>query len=504
MNALPQEPVREREDLFRLLVEQVKDYAIFALDPSGIVVSWNRGAEQIKGYRAHEIVGHHFSRFYPEEAIRSGWPATELMHASRDGRFEDEGWRVRKDGTRFWANVIITALHDDTGELRGFAKVTRDMTDHKRMERLEADAQQMGEFVAMLAHELRNPLAPIATAATLATQSRDQPEKVDWALGVIRRQAEHLTRLVDDLLDVSRITRGRVRLERRRIRLGEALDRALDAIDPVCASKEHQLSVQRDADPLVRGDVVRVTQVITNLIGNACKYTRPKGRVSVLLTTREDRAILRVSDNGMGIAPDLLPRIFDLFTQDRRSLERSEGGLGLGLTIARRLVEMHGGTLHAASAGPGCGSEFTLELPLFHSADGEDSDRLCVLVVDDNKDAALTLQSLLQLQGHRCHVAFDGESAITTAQRMLPDVILLDIGLPLLDGYQTARRLRSLPELEGVTLVAITGYASDGDRREAYEAGFDLHLPKPVEFDDLVRQVPALAQRATPALARDR
>src|SRR5690606_9532340 len=182
-------------DLFRLLVDRVKDYAIFALDPQGIVVSWNAGAERIKGYRAHEIVGHHFSRFYPEEAVRSGWPQTELELATRQGSFEDQGWRVRKDGSRFWANVVITALHDDHGALRGFAKVTRDMTEAKRMERLEADARQMSDFVAMLAHELRNPLAPIRNAVQLAQHRLDDPERMAWALGIIERQTRQLTRL---------------------------------------------------------------------------------------------------------------------------------------------------------------------------------------------------------------------------------------------------------------------------------------------------------------------
>jgi PAS domain S-box-containing protein len=485
------------DDLFRLLVEQVRDYAIFLLDPSGIVVSWNAGAEHIKGYRAHEIIGHHFSRFYPQDAIRAGWPQTELDNARRDGRFEDEGWRVRKDGTRFWANVVITALRDDSGQLCAFAKVTRDLTDRVRIQRLEADAQQMGEFVAMLAHELRNPLAPISSAASVGLQSLDNRAKLEWSLGVIKRQSDHLTRLVDDLLDVSRITRGRVRLQRRRLRLGAVLDSALDAITPACVDKRHQIEVRRESDPLVRGDVVRLTQVITNLLSNACKYTRPDGRIDVVLREHEGRAELRVADSGMGIEPDLLPRIFDLFTQERRTLARSEGGLGLGLTIARRLVELHGGTISAHSAGPGCGSEFVVELPAFRNADtGLDATRLNVLVVDDNRDAAMTLQSMLELHGHQCSVAFDGPEGMASAQRLLPDVILLDIGLPGMDGYEVARRLRNVAELEGVTLAAITGYAGDEDRREAFEAGFDAHLAKPVEYDELVRQVPLLASNA--------
>ena len=484
-----------RPDLFRLLVERVKDYAIFALDPRGIVVSWNSGAERIKGYKATEIIGHHFSRFYPEEAIRSGWPQTELEFATREGRFEDEGWRIRKDGSRFWANVVITALHDDDGTLRGFAKVTRDMTEHKRVERLEADARQMSEFVAMLAHELRNPLAPIRNAVQLAQHRLDDPERMSWALGIIERQARQLTRLVDDLLDISRITRGTVRLERRRLHLREPLERAIEAVRPACEKKRHALEVELGPDPLVRGDSVRLTQVLTNIIGNACKYTPEGGRVEVTLEADEQCARIRVRDTGIGISPELLPRIFDIFTQEQRSLERADGGLGLGLSIAKRLVDMHGGTLAASSAGPGCGSEFAITLPLAGLAEeGQAADtRVCVLVVDDNTDSAQSMQALLELAGFRCLVAYDGRTGLELAQQHSPDVVLLDIGLPGMNGYEVARSIRHDSRLQGVVLVAVTGYGSEDDIRRALEAGFDHHVAKPVEFEELLRRVPALA-----------
>ena len=481
------------DDLFRLLVNRVKDYAIFGLDPSGIVVSWNAGAEHIKGYRAEEIIGHHFSRFYPEEAIRSGWPQTELARAKQDGRFEDEGWRIRKDGSRFWANVVITALYDDLGALRGFAKVTRDLTERKRVERLEADAQQMGEFVAMLAHELRNPLAPIRSAVNVAMHSAADEKKTQWALSVIDRQSSHLTKLVEDLLDVSRIASGRVRLERRRLRLSEIVDGAVDVLRVACEGNGQELQFQIEHDPVVRGDAVRLTQVISNLLNNACKYTPPGGRIEVTLDVREDRARLSVRDTGIGIPPDLLPRVFDLFTQDKRALDRSEGGLGLGLAISRRLVDMHGGTLSAHSAGRGCGSEFVLEIPAV--AETEESvppGQLHILVVEDNPDAAATLQALLEMNGHRCVVAADGEAGLEAARRLHPDVALLDIGLPKLNGYELARKLRNLPELDGISIAAITGYASAEDQQEAIEAGFDVHFSKPVNYDALLRWLPML------------
>jgi PAS domain S-box-containing protein len=489
MNAIPL--ASEGDDLFRLLVEQVKDYAIFGLDPNGIVISWNAGAENIKGYRADEIIGHHFSRFYPPDAVRSGWPKTELELATRDGRFEDEGWRVRKDGTRFWANVVFTALRDHDGRLRGFTKVTRDLTDRRRIERLEADAQQMGEFVAMLAHELRNPLAPIRSAISVVRHAGNDPARVTWALDVIDRQAGHLTRLVDDLLDVGRIARGQARLERRRVRLGTIVDSAVEAVQPLVEQRGHALTVQRDDDPLVRADPVRLAQVFTNLLANACKYTPAGGRIDVRLGSEGGAAVFVVRDNGTGIAPDMLPRVFDIFTQDKRGLDRAEGGLGLGLTISKRLMELHGGSVTAASEGPGCGSEFVARMPALPARAGDDS-ALTVLVIDDNVDAAATLQALVELNGHRCVVANGGEAGLRLAQEAVPDVVLLDIGLPGMNGYEVARRLRGIPHLDGVLLVAVTGYATEEDRQRALDAGFDVHLSKPVAYEQLVQRVPML------------
>jgi PAS domain S-box-containing protein len=496
---LPTAQMMERPEFFRLLVQQVKDYAIFALDERGIVASWNTGAERIKGYAAHEIIGHHFSRFYPEEAIRSGWPQRELDAAISEGSFEDEGWRVRKDGSKFWANVVITALFDEDRRLRGFAKVTRDLTDRRRLERVEQNARETSEFVAMLAHELRNPLSPIKNAVTLAHAAPDGDPRIRWSLGVIDRQIGHLARLVDDLLDVSRITQGKVRLERRRIGLREVLDRALEATRPEFIARDHVLTVHADADATVRGDLVRLTQVLVNLLNNACKFTPQGGRIDVRLAVADGSASITITDNGVGIHPDLIGRIFDVFTQDKRALDRSQGGLGLGLAIAQRLVRMHGGLLTVRSAGPGCGSEFNLTLPTLASDAGlGPGGGLTVLVVEDNQDSAQTLAALIEAHGHQAFVANDGESGLEMAKRLLPDVVLLDIGLPRLNGYQVARAIRSDDALGGVVLVAVTGYASADDRREALETGFDLHLSKPLEFAELLRAVPMLSIAGSP------
>jgi CheY-like chemotaxis protein/two-component sensor histidine kinase len=303
---------------------------------------------------------------------------------------------------------------------------------------------------------------------------------------------------VDDLLDVGRITRGQVRLERRRVRLGTIVDAAVEAVQSLAQQRGHVLTVHLDADPLVRGDAVRLAQVITNLLVNACKYTPTAGRIDVRLGLDNGSAVLSVHDNGSGIAPDMLPRVFDIFTQDKRGLDRAEGGLGLGLTISRRLVEMHGGTVTAQSAGPGCGSDFTVRLPALPAHAGDDA-ALAVLVIDDNVDAAATLQALVELQGHRCVIAHGGEAGLAIAAELVPDVVLLDIGLPGMNGYEVARRLRGLPLLDGVLLAAVTGYATEEDRQRALDAGFDVHLSKPVSYEQLLQRVPMLAAAATSA-----
>ena len=488
--------IADRDELFRLLVNRVRDYAIFALDPQGMVISWNEGAERIKGYSADEIIGHHFSRFYPEEANRTGWPMTELRLAAAEGRFEDEGWRVRRDGSRFWANVVITALHDETGTLRGFAKITRDMTERRRLESIESDHRQMTQFVAMLAHELRNPLAPILMAATAARLQPQDPEKAEWALGIIERQARHLSRLVDDLLDVSRIHRDDVRLEPRRMRLRDAVDRAIEATQGAMAQKNQDFSTELLADPVVRGDVVRLTQVLSNLLGNASKYTPSGGRIRLTLDGDGETATVVVEDDGAGIDPQVLPYVFDLFTQDRQTIDRSVGGLGLGLPIARRIAELHGGRLGGQSAGPGCGSRFELTLPAIDVA-GTD-DRMTVLVVDDNVDAAQILREVVEMAGHRVVMAYDGEVALQVAKSERPDVALLDLGLPGLNGFDLARAIRGERGLEGATLVAISGYATADDRARSAEAGFDVHLAKPLSVDALFDAVPSLRPASPP------
>jgi PAS domain S-box-containing protein len=496
--------LRESEERFRILVEGVFDYAIFLLDPDGYVVSWNEGARRINGYSADEIIGEHFSRFYPPEALAKNWPARELEIARAEGRFEEEGWRVRKDDTLFWASVVITALWDESGDLRGFAKVTRDLTERKRIEELEADNRQLYEFLAMLAHELRNPLAPVRNAVNIMRLKATGDPGLEWARDVVDRQVTHLARLVDDLVDVSRITSGRISLEREKVEMAAVVTRALESARPFVESRRHALEIALPATPLVvEGDPERLAQVLANLLDNAAKYTPEEGKISLAVEREGDEAVLRVRDTGKGMPEELRSRVFDLFTQGARGLDRSEGGLGIGLTLVERIVSLHGGSVEAHSEGAGKGSEFVVRLPALaaeKAAEESEADRaekagspLRVLVVDDNVDAGESLALLLQLHGYDVGRAADGPEALEVARELRPDVALLDIGLPGMDGYEVGRRLREMDE--GVTLVATTGYGNEEDRRRSREAGFDHHLDKPIDHERLDAILAAIAAR---------
>jgi PAS domain S-box-containing protein len=502
-----EEDLRESEERFRLLVEGVQDCAIFLLDPDGRVASWNRGAERIKGYAAGEIIGTHFSVFYTAEGVAAGHPQRELAEALAKQSCEEEGWRVRRDGSRFWANVIISVLRDDTGSLRGFVKVTRDVTERKRLEQelrerledlAEADRQK-NEFLAMLAHELRNPLAPMRNALRLMKMPGANGALVNQARDMMERQMHQLVRLVDDLLDVSRIIRGKIELRTEPVDLAVAVSRAVETIQPVVESQGHQLTVSLPEQAVwVEGDLIRLSQVIANLLTNAAKYTDKAGRISVELEREGEEVLVRVRDTGVGIPPELQPRVFDLFVQGDRSLARSQGGLGIGLTLVKRLVEMHGGSVTVASAGAGQGSEFTVRLvalPERQVARGlgtprvrphvTDALRKRVLVVDDNVDAAESIGMILRLAGYDVRCVYDGPSVLQTAKVYRPDVVVLDIGLPGMSGYDVARELREQPEFRRTPLVAVTGYGQEEDRRLSQEAGFDYHLTKPVDPEAL-------------------
>ncbi len=357
------------DESFRLLVESVVDYAIFMLDPDGCVQTWNPGAQRIKGYAAAEIIGRHFSCFYPPDALATGWPAYELQEARLHGRFEDEGWRVRKDGTRFWASIVITALYDEDRQLRGFAKVTRDLSERRRVEALEESRQRMTEFLAMLAHELRNPLAPLRNATQVLLARPDDAEAVRRSGEMLGRQVDQLTRLVDDLLDISRVSSGKIVLKKTAVDLNEIVARAVESIRPLTEEKHQRLNWSAAPQPLVvYADDVRLWQIAVNLLTNASKYTPERGSIDCLTLYEAGEAVLRVADTGIGISPQTLPHVFELFTQDKGSIDHAEGGLGIGLALVERLARVHGGRVAAHSAGRDRGSTFVVRLPLHAAA----------------------------------------------------------------------------------------------------------------------------------------
>lgn len=485
-----EQELRQSEERFRILVEGVRDYAIFRLDVDGCVTSWNAGAQRIKGYTADEILGRHFSLFFSSEDLVAGKPAKELETAQREGHAEDEGWRVRKDGSLFWAHVVITPLRDDAGGLVGYAKITRDMTDRRKAEALEVADRQKNEFLAMLAHELRNPLAPISNGLQLLKLPGIEPAVAREATEMMERQLYHLVRLVDDLLDVSRIVTGKMQYNKEPVELSTVVRRAVEESQPMIDARGHELMLSLPAKSIiVDADVHRLSQVFSNLLLNAAKYTDQPNQIWLVVERDGEEAVIRVRDCGIGIAPDILPSIFNLFVQADHSLDRARGGLGVGLSVVKRIVELHRGTVTAYSAGLGQGSEFVVRLPVSQAlaatvesnphAQHAKGARRKILVVDDNADAALTVGTLLRAWGHDVHTVFNGPAALEEARSFRPEIVLLDIGMPGMSGYDVARELRAHSSDPGTIIIALTGYGRESDRERSFEAGFDFHLTKP-------------------------
>jgi PAS domain S-box-containing protein len=789
-----QHAAREADQL-RQLIDATADYAIFMLDTEGYILTWNSGAERLKGHRAHEIIGQHFSRFYPQEAIDKGWPEYELKVARQEGRFEDEGWRVRQDGSQFWANVVITALRDKSGNQRGFSKITRDITERKKadenarrlleettarrvaetsarliqdqqdelrlseqelsdffenatvglhwvgsegtilranqaeldllgftaeeyigqpiaqfhadedvigdiLKRLQAgerlaeyparlrckdgsikdvlidssglfkddqfvhtrcftrditerkraegalaeseeryratlDQAAIGvahvglnqrtlwanpglcamlgyteveilersflelthhedletdlglvkrvlsgeipsyriekrylhksgkvvwgdlavsavrdasggtkyligvvvditqrkrledelrsqaaelrdadrrkdEFLATLAHELRNPLAPIRNSLQILKMPGLNASTSQLTREMIERQVHHLVRLVDDLLDVSRVMRGKIELRKEPVELATVVARAIETARPMIDAQEHQLEISLPSESLLlHADSVRLAQTLGNVLINAAKYTEPRGHIWLSAERESDQAVLKIRDTGIGISQDLLPHIFELFVQADHASTKAQGGLGIGLTLVKNLTELHKGTVEAYSEGAGKGSEFVIRLPLMPQPASSPKDQEIpeqnrpiassshrLLVVDDNQDAANSLTMLLRMQGHAVQVAHSGPTALEIAADFGPDIIFLDIGMPGMDGYEVARRVRTMPGLEKTVLVALTGWGQSEDRRRTAEAGFNHHLVKPPEMKSVEGILTTLESRS--------
>ncbi|KVQ62766.1 ATP-binding protein [Burkholderia territorii] len=497
---------RFAEFRFETVVDAITDYAVFMLDTHGNVATWNAGAERIKGYRTADIVGHHFSRFYPPDAIAAGRPAFGLREAAAHGRFEDEGWRVRKDGSLFWASVTITAVHDHTGQLAGFIKITRDMTERKRLAELEVSTHRLSVFIAMLAHELRNHLAPLRHSVGVLQSLPDPAPALAQCRDAVHRQVGQLTRLVDDLLDVGRITAGKVELDDAPVTVRDLVCRGVESIQPKLAARGQHIRVDLPPDPLVvRGDAARLVQVLHNLLDNASKFSPQGARIDVSAHAEPSMVAIRVTDHGVGIAPGALESIFDLFEQEGVPGRRPADGFGLGLAICRSFVELHGGMIAAESRGPGHGATFTVRLPVEHAARATPADApapriaespagapLRIVIVDDNRDSADTLGVLLQVKGHAPRVAYNAADALAIARDVVPHLMLIDLSMPDVDGFTLLHELRAIEVLAGTTCVALSGHASPADLARTASEGFDDHLVKPVEMavlDALLQRV---------------
>jgi PAS domain S-box-containing protein len=609
-------PLGGVEEQFHLLMECITDYAILFLDPEGRVANWNSGAERIFGYQETEILGKPFAHFFPPEAIQAGLPERELNLAAQSGRATDDSWLIRKDGARLWVSGITTALRDEQGRLRGYAKVLRDMTERRRVveamqaserryralvenawdgvtlvaadgsvldttpvtfrglgytleeyigrnsfdllhpddvpavrsllasllqqpggkmtaqyrlrhrdgswrwveavgtnlldepsvhaivvnhrditDRKEADRRK-DEWLSMLAHELRGPLSPVSSAVQVLLRMGAEPE-VRSAEEVIARQTQHLSHIVDDLLEVTRLLRGQIRLRKERLDLTRLAHNTAADYHLMLAEAGMSLTLDAPETPVwVSADATRLHQVLANLLDNAIKFRNGGSQVEMRIWADRDhdRAGLVVRDAGIGIEAKLLPVLFDVFSQAERGLHRPGGGLGLGLSLVKGLIELHGGEVKATSPGPGRGAEFTLLLPLEREPAALTAvpvppalalEKLRILVVEDNKDAADSLQMLLSFQGHDVRVAYAGPDGIRMATAWGPDVIISDIGLPGLDGYRVASELRQHPATARTRLIAITGYGSEEDRRRALASGFDHLLTKPADPAEL-------------------
>ena len=659
--------LREKDQRLKLLVENIKDYAVIICDLEGKVIEWQGGAERITGFTAAEAVGGGAEIIFTAEDRAAGRPEGEMNRAARDGRAEDRRWHVRKDGSRFFADGVMIGLCDEAAQLHGFGKVFKDATGeaiaeesrrrHTEQLRTLADVsnrlnsvldlgsvlgvvteegraligahqaitniaidgtrslqavalsdalrgadatlvppdrsaiypaiaatnepvrltqdqlrahagwsgfalaaegdpamrgllaapivargggtlgvialsdkyegdfsdedeailvqlaqmaavaventqlyqalrdadRRKDEFLAMLAHELRNPLAPMQSALTLLGAQGSHSDAAVRLRAVIGRQMSHLTRLVDDLLDVARITSGKVALKREPVELGRVVAQAIETSRPLIDAKRHTLTVEVGEPIWLDADPVRLAQVISNLLNNAAKYTDDRGKICVSAHREADSAVIRVRDTGIGLSADMLPRVFELFTQASTGLARSAGGLGIGLTLVRKLVEQHGGSVSVSSAGREQGSEFVVRLPAGGETGVADAPAGAaasggpkrVLLVDDNLDALETMSMLLEMLGHVVATASDGMKAVEEARSFKPEVMFLDLGLPGRDGYEVARILRQEFPRGTLWLVALTGYGQDEDRKRTRDAGFDQHLVKPVEPEEL-------------------
>lgn len=515
---LRSEALRQSEEKFRRIVEMAHD-GIWVLNERAEITLVNERMAQMLGYRPDELLGRpHETLAFEEDRPR----VRETFERRRAGISEQLDVRFRsRDGQEVWTLMSARPMQDLAGNFQGAIDLFTEVTERKRREqRLAAQAVELTEagdqkdrFLAILAHELRNPLAPLRNGLALIAANPRDPDELELTLKIMQRQVEHLVRLVDDLLDVSRIASNKLRLQRQTVALAEIVRDAVETVKPLIDEQQQQLRISLPPEPLaMQGDGVRLAQVVANLLNNASKYTESRGEIYLSVRAERSEAAICVRDTGIGIEPDVLPRVFDLFTQADRSLGRAQGGLGIGLSLARSFVEMHGGRIAASSPGPGKGSEFTVWLPILSSpppaqlpawTPAGTGRTLRVLVVEDNVGAAVVLSRMIvKFWKHQVEIVHEGAAALAAAERFRPEIVLCDINLPDMTGYEVARRLRKNPLFQTTLLVALTGYGQEEDRRLASDAGFDEHLVKPASVDrlEMLFVHPKLA-RSTPSPA---
>jgi PAS domain S-box-containing protein len=470
--------------------------AIISKTLQGIVRSWNTGAERLFGYTAQEAIGQPITFLIPTE--RQDEEHEILARLARGERIEHfETVRVGKGGRQLDVSLTVSPIRDASGEIVGASKIARDITDRKRAEEVIRETnRQKDQFIALLAHELRNPLAPLSTALQVMHLAEGDPAKLRKAREVMERQLGHMVRLIDDLLDMSRIGQNKLELRRARILLTDVVNNAVETARPLIDAAGHELTISLPATPVyLDGDLTRLSQVLSNLLMNSAKYTERGGSILLAAQRRDGAVILSVRDTGIGIPVDALDHIFDMFSQVDRGLERAKDGLGIGLALVKGLVQMHGGSVTATSQGLGTGSTFAITLPEapWSKPSSEPTppsrsralSRQRILVVDDNRDAADSLAAMLELMDQEVQTAYSGADAIAAAAIFRPAVILMDIGMPGLNGYDTAQQVRAQMSGHTVKVIALTGWGQEHDRTRSREAGCDGHLVKPVDVAEL-------------------